>query len=154
MEILNAPWVFYPCVGLCYVPPTKTLTSSSLALYCPRGTAVKHYFAGAASVVQLFHIFRFSLACYGETLLLVSSSFSIPSRSIFITVVTKPLTADHFFTVVIINSRWISGSGVDPSASFSFFQWSAGTRRIHVPHPWVLHTAGHCGASSCLNWWR
>ena len=57
---------------------TKTLTSSKLALHCPRRTAAKHYFAGAASAIQLFFIFIFLFVSYGEPLSLVSSSFCAP----------------------------------------------------------------------------
>ena len=69
------------CVPVCQTVldvPTKTLTSLSLAFRYPRGTAAKHYFAGAASAVQLVHIFSFLMLCYGEPLLSVSSSFCAP----------------------------------------------------------------------------
>ena len=131
------------CVPVCRTvldAPTKPLTLSSLAFLCPRGTAAKHYFAEAASAVQLFHIFSFRIVCNGEPLLLVS-------------VVVKPLTADHFSSVVNINIRRVSGPGVDPSVSSSSFvssvkRWHQKNTRSAssgTPHP-----AGHCGASACL----
>ena len=70
-----------------YVPVCRTVldvppqipTLSSLAFDCPRGTAAKHYFAGAASAVQLSHIFSFLIVRYGEPLLLVSTFSCAPA---------------------------------------------------------------------------
>ena len=60
--------------------PTKTPTSSSLAFRCPRGTAAKHYFSGAATAVQLFHIVSILIVRYGEPLLLIFSASCTPAR--------------------------------------------------------------------------
>ena len=117
--------------------PTKTPTSSSLAFRCPRGTAAKHYFAGAASAVQLFHIFRFLNVRYGEPLLLVSSSSCAPA----------PLLGNCWPQTTFAPSPTLISQGspaqmlipVCPPVSFSR-QCSAGTRRIHVPHPQALRT--------------
>ena len=60
------------CIPVCRtVLDVLTKIPSSLAFHCFRETAAN--FAGAASAVQLFHIFSFLFVCYGEPLLLVSS---------------------------------------------------------------------------------
>ena len=70
------------CILVCRtvpVVPPKTLTTSSLALHCPRATAARHYFAGVALVIQLFLISSFLFVSYGEPLWLVSLSFCAPA---------------------------------------------------------------------------
>ena len=111
-----------------------------MGILLPHGTAAKHYFA------RTFSDFSFLTACYGETLLLVCTSFCAPTSLLGVssrTVVARLLTANQFFSVVNINSTRLSLAQVlipvRPPVSFSR-QWSAGTRRVHVPHPLVLPT--------------
>ena len=111
-----------PCLLMCRTVldvPTKTLTSLA------------------------FPHFQFSFCLLrGRVIvgLLVFLRSYFSSRSLFRTVVAKPLSADYFSSVVNIDFTRVSGSGIDPSVSSTFFRSSV--KRWHQKNT--------CSASSVL----
>ena len=98
--------------------PTKTPTSSSLAFHC------QQLLRGVGLCCSAFRHFQFPHCSLWGTVvvgLLVFLRSCSSSQSFFITAMAKPLTADHFCSVVNINFTRVSGSGFDPSVSFSSF---------------------------------
>ena len=157
-EMLYAPQVImYPCVGLYWTYRLKPQPHRHWPSVAPAEPPLSITSRGRPQLFSFSTFSVFSLFVTGNRccwsprlpalLLLFSESFHNCCGE----------TADrnHFCSVPNINFTRVSGSGVVPSMSPSFFLSSV--QRWHqkntcsassgTPYP-----AGHCGVSSCLNW--